>query len=305
MNCGENFRSGEWDHRAIRSAVDALRPAESGAVAAAWDDLGRRFQESVTAFHDATRAAVDTGWRGPAAAAVASALDDYAARAGQVGGRFTDVGDALRHATAAAEAVRGAVGRPGDHPADWTRVLPANWTADADADAAEQHAKAAMDTLYTSAYRLADEQLPAAGLAATHAAATAHGQPVGFDIGPNGVHGIPSDQQVAEPESDSVPRNEHRRSGEVPLEDSLATAQTAPGSIAGAALAGAVGGGVAQYARGIVSAHRTTTAERPGGPVRPAAREDEEEPPTYLESIDEGSELVGRLPLVTPAVIGR
>ena len=58
MNGGENFRSGEWDHRAIRSAVDALRPAESGAVAAAWDDLGRRFQESVTAFHDATRAAV-------------------------------------------------------------------------------------------------------------------------------------------------------------------------------------------------------------------------------------------------------
>ena len=304
MNGGENFRSGEWDHRAIRSAVDALRPAESGAVAAAWDDLGRRFQESVTAFHDATRAAVDTGWRGPAAAAVASALDDYAVRAGQVGGRFTDVGDALRHATAAAEAVRGAVGRPGDHPADWTRVLPANWTAEADADAAEQHAKAAMDTLYTSAYRLADEQLPAAGLAATHAAATAHGQPVGFDIGPNGVHGIPSDQQVAEPESDSVPRNEHRRSGEVPLEDSPATAQAAPGSIAGAALAGAVGGGVAQYARGIVSAHRTTTAERPSGPVRPAAREDEEEPPTYLESIDEGSELVGKLPLVTPAVIG-
>ena len=280
-----------------------LTPAESGAVAAAWDDLGRRFQESVTAFHDATRSAVDTGWRGPTAAAVASALDDYAARAGQVGGRFTDVGDALRHATAGAEAVRGAVGRPGDHPTDWTRVLPANWTADADADAAEQNAKAAMDTLYTSAYRLADEQLPAAGLAATHAAATAHGQPVGFDIGPNGVHGIPSDQQVAEPESDSVPRNEHRRSGEVPLEEP-AIAQAAPGSIAGAELAGAVGGGVAQYARGIVSAHRTTTPERPGGPVPPAAREDEEEPPTYLESIDEGSELVGKLPLVTPAVIG-
>ncbi|MFD7004954.1 hypothetical protein [Rhodococcus jostii] len=303
MNGGENFRSGEWDHHAIRSAVDTLRPAESGAVAAAWDDLGR-LQESVTAFHDATRAAVDTGWRGPTATAVASSLDDYAARAGQVGGRFTDVGDALRHATAGAEAVRGAVGRPGDHPADWTRVLPVNWTAEADADAAEQNAKAAMDNLYTSAYRVADEQLPAAGLAATHAAATAHGQPVGFDIGPNGVHGIPSDQQVAEPESDSVPRNEHRRSGEVPLEDSPATAQAAPGSIAGAALAGAVGGGVAQYARSIVSAHRTITPERPGGPVLPAAREDEAEPPTYLESIDEESELVGKLPLVTPAVIG-
>ncbi|KXX59025.1 PPE domain-containing protein [Rhodococcus sp. LB1] len=304
MNGGENFRSGEWDHRAIRSAVDALTPAESGAVAAAWDDLGRRFLESVTAFHDATRAAVDTGWRGPAATAVAAALDDYAARAGQVGSRFTDVADALRHATTGAEAVRGAVGRPGDHPTDWTRVLPGNWTAEADADAAEQNAKAAMDTLYASAYRVADEQLPAAGLAATHAAATAHGQPVGFDIGPNGVHGIPSDQQVADPESDSVPRSEHRRSGEVLLEDSPATAQAAPGSIAGAALAGAVGGGVAQYARSIVSSHRTTTLERPSGPALPPAREDEEEPPTYLESIDEGSELVGKLPLVTPAVIG-
>ncbi|MCL6551596.1 MAG: CapA family protein [Firmicutes bacterium] len=83
-----------------------------------------------------------------------------------------------------------------------------------------------------------------------------------------------------------------------------ATAQAAPGSIAGAALAGAVGGGVAQYARSIVSAHRTITPERPGGPVLPAAREDEAEPPTYLESIDEESELVGKLPLVTPAVIG-
>ena len=304
MNGGENFRSGEWDHRAIRSAVDALTPAESGAVAAAWDDLGRRFLESVGAFHDATRAAVDTGWRGPAATAVAAALDDYAARAGQVGSRFTDVADALRHATTGAEAVRGAVGRPGDHPTDWTRVLPGNWTAEADADAAEQNAKAAMDTLYASAYRVADEQLPAAGLAATHAVATAHGQPVGFDIGPNGVHGIPSDQQVADPESDSVPRSEHRRSGEVLLEDSPAPAQGAPGSIAGAALAGAVGGGVAQYARSIVSAHRTPGPERPSGPALPPAREDEEEPPTYLESIDEGSELVGKLPLVTPAVIG-
>ena len=305
MSGGENFRSGEWDHRAIRCAVDALRPAESGAVAAAWDDLGRRFQESVTEFHDATRAAVNTGWRGPTADAVASALDDYAAQAGQVGDRFTDVADALRHATTGAEAVRGAVGRPGEHPTDWTQVLPVNWTAEADADAAEQNAKAAMDTFYTSAYRVADEQLPAAGLAATDAAATANGQPVGFDIGPNGVHGIPSDEQVAEPESESVPRNEHRKSGEVLLEDSSAPAQAAPGSIAGAALAGAVGGGVAQYARSIVSSHRTTTPERPGAPALPAAREDEEEPPTYLESIDEGSELVGRLPLVTPAVIGR
>jgi hypothetical protein len=304
MNGGENFRSGEWDHRAIRSAVDALRPAESGAVAAAWDDLGRRFRESVNAFHDATRAAVDAGWRGPTATAVAAALDDYAARAGRVGGQFTDVGDALRHATAGAEAVRGAVGRPGDHPTDWTRVLPANWTAEADADAAEQNAKAAMDTLYTSAYCVADQQLPAAGLAATHAAATAHGQPVGFDIGPNGVHGIPSDQQVAEPESDSVPRNEHRKSDEVRLEDPQATAQAAPGSIAGAALAGAVGGGVARYAHSIVSSHRTPGPERPSGPARPAEREDAEEPPTYLESIDEGSELAGKLPLVTPAVIG-
>ncbi|WP_370183144.1 hypothetical protein [Rhodococcus wratislaviensis] len=304
MNGGENFRSGEWDHRAIRSAVDALRPAESGAVAAAWDDLGRRFQESVTAFHDTTRAAVDTGWRGPTATAVASALDDYAACAGQVGSRFTDVGDALRHATAGAEAVRGAVALPGDHPTDWTRVLPGNWTAEADADAAEQDAKAAMDTLYASAYRDPDEHLPTAGLAATHAAATAHGQPVGFDIGPNGVHGIPSDQQVAEPESESVPRNEHRRSGQVLLEDPPATAPVAPGSIAGAALAGAVGGEVAQYARSIVSSHRTPGPGRSSGPAVPAARKVEEEPPTYLESIDEGSELVGKLPLVTPAVIG-
>lgn len=298
MNGGENFHSGAWDHRAISSAVDALRPAESEAVAASWDDLGRKFQESVTAFHDATRAAVDTGWRGQSATAVVSALDDYAARAGQVGDRFTDVGDALRHASAGAEAVRGAVGPPGDHPTDWTRVLPGNWTAEADADAAEQDAKAAMNTLYASAYRVADEQLPIDGLAATHAAATAHGQPVGFDIGPNGVHGIPSNQQVAEPEpgADSEPR----RSDEVPPQNP----QADPGSIAGAALAGAVGGGVAQYAHGVVAAHRVPTPERPGSPAQPAAHEDEEEPPTYLESIDEGSELVGKLPLVTPAVIG-
>ncbi|OUS94525.1 hypothetical protein [Rhodococcus sp. NCIMB 12038] len=300
MNGGENFHSGAWDHRAISNAVDALRPAESEAVAASWDDLGRKFEESVAAFHDATRAAVDTGWRGQSATAVVSALDDYAARAGQVGGRFTDVGDALRHASAGAEAVRGAVGSPRDHPIDWTRVLPGNWTAEADADAAEQDAKAAMDTLYASAYRVADEQLPTDGLAATHAAATAHGQPVGFDIGPNGVHGIPSDQQVAESESELGADPDPRQSDEVPPQN----AQAAPGSIAGAALAGAVGGGVAQYAHGIVAAHRAPTSDRPGGPALPAAREDEEEPRTYLESIDAGSELVGKLPLVTPAVIG-
>ncbi|MDF3308567.1 hypothetical protein P3H15_26475 [Rhodococcus sp. T2V] len=303
MNAGENFRSGAWDHRAISRAVDALRPAESEAVAASWDDLGRKFQESVAAFHDATRAAVDTGWRGRSATAVASALDDYAARAGQIGGRFTDVGDALRHASAGAEAVRGAVGPPGDHPTDWTRVLPGNWTAEADADTAEQDAKAAMDTLYASAYRVADDRLPADGLAPTHAAATAHAQPLGFDIGPNGVHGIPSDQQVAEPEPESEPGgdSEPREGDEVQPQ----AAQAAPGSIAGAALAGAVGGGVAQYAHGIVAAHRAPAPERPGSPALPAAREDEEEkPPTYLESIDEGSELVGKLPLVTPAVIG-
>lgn len=298
MNGAENFHSGAWDHRAISSAVDALRPAVSEAVAASWDDLGRRFQESVTAFHDVTRAAVDTGWRGQSATAVVSALDDYAALAGQVGGRFSDVGDALRHASAGAEAVRGAVGPPGDHPTDWTRVLPGNWTAEADADAAEQDAKSAMDTLYASAYRVADDRLPTDGLAATHAAAAAHGQPVGFDIGPNGVHGIPSDQQVAEsePGADSEPRE----GDEIPPRN----AQAAPGSIAGAALAGAVGGGVAQYAHGIVAAHRAPTSERAGGPALPAVPEDEEEPPTYLESIDEGSELVGKLPLVTPAVIG-
>ncbi|BAH49559.1 PPE domain-containing protein [Rhodococcus opacus] len=301
MNGRENFHSGAWDHRAISSAVDALKPAESGAVAASWDDLGRKFREAVAAFHDATRAAVDTGWRGPSATAVAAALDDYAARAEQVGGRFTDVGDALRHASAGAEAVRGAVGRPVDHPADWTRVLPGNWTAEADADAAEQDAKAAMDTLYASAYRTADDRLPTDGLAATHAAATALGQPVGFDIGPNGVHGVPSDGQVAEPESETAtaPRGEPRETDDVPPRD----AQAAPGPIAGA-LAGAVGGGVAHYAHGIVAAHRASTPERPAAPALPAAREAEEEPPTYLESIDEGSELVGKLPLVTPAVIG-
>ena len=276
-----------------------LRPAESGAVAAAWDDLGRRFQESVTAFHDATRAAVDTGWRGPTAAAVASALDDYAARAGQVGGRFTDVGDALRHATAGAEAVRGAVGRPGDHPADWTQVLPADWTA----DAAEQHAKAAMDTLYTSAYRLADEQLPAAGLAATHAAATAHGQPVGFDIGPNGVHGIPSDQQVAEPESDSVPRNEHRRSGEVPLEDRRRPRRPHR-----------VRSRVRRWPAPSAAGWRSTRAAScpltgrppPSGPAAgPARRTGGRGGTTHLpRKHRRGKRLVGKLPLVTPAVIG-
>ncbi|MFE5704071.1 hypothetical protein [Rhodococcus koreensis] len=298
MNGGENFRSGAWDHRAISSAVDALRPAESEAVASSWDDLGRKFQESVAAFHETTRAAVGTGWRGRSATAVVSALDDYAARAGQVGDRFADVGDALRHASAGAEAVRRAVGPPGDHPTDWTRVLPGNWTAEADADAAEQDAKAAMDTLYASSYRVADDRLPTDGLAATHGAATEHGQPVGFDIGPNGVHGVPSDQQVAEPEpgADSEPRESDQVQPQA--------TQAAPGSIAGAALAGAVGGGVAQYAHGIVAAHRAPAPERPGSLALPAAREDEEEPPTYLESIDEGSELVGKLPLVTPAVIG-
>ncbi|MFE7423199.1 hypothetical protein [Rhodococcus sp. NPDC057529] len=300
MNGGENFRSGVWDHRAISSAVDALRPAESEAVAASWDDLGRRFQESVTAFHDATRAAVGAGWHAQSATAVVSALDDYAARAGQIGGRFTDVGDALRHASAGGEAVRGAVGPPRDHPADWTRVLPGNWTAEADADAAEQDAKAAMDTLYASAHRVADERLPTEGLAATHAAATAHAQPAGFDIGPNGVHGIPSDQQVAEPESEPSADSGPRESDQVPPQ----AAQAAPGSIPGAALAGAVGSGVAQYAHGIVAAHRAPAPERPGSVALPAESEDEEEPPTYLESIDEESELVGKLPLVTPAVIG-
>ncbi|MEN0139810.1 MAG: hypothetical protein AAGC80_31970 [Rhodococcus sp. (in: high G+C Gram-positive bacteria)] len=303
MNGRENFHSGAWDHRAISRAVDALKPAESEAVAASWDDLGRQFRESVAAFHDATRAAVDTGWRGPSATAVVAALDDYAARAGQVGGRFTDVGDALRQASAGAEAVRGAVGRPEDHPAGWTRVLPANWAAEAGADAAEQDARAAMDTLYASAYRASGDRLPTDGLAATHAAATVSGQPVGFDIGPNGVHGIPSDGQVAAPESeggaDPGPRSEPRETGDVPPRD----AQAAPGPIAGAALAGAVGGGVAQYAHGIVAAHRAPTPERPAAPALPAAPDDEE-PPTYLESIDEGSELVGKLPLVTPAVIG-
>ncbi|MFC0453546.1 PPE domain-containing protein [Rhodococcus jostii] len=303
MNGGENFESGTWNHHAIRTAVDALNPAESGAVAAAWDDLGRAFQESVSAFHDATRAAIDNGWRGRTAAAVASTVDNYAAGAEHVSGRFTEVGNALRVATAGAEAVRGAVGQPLEPPADWTRVLPGNWTAAAQADAAEQDAKAAMQSLYASAYLVADEQLPADGLAATHAASTA--QPVGFDLGPNGVHGIPSDRQVAEPDSEAGTSDEHRKGGEdFRREMSRETAQAAPGSIAGAALAGAVGGGVAQYAHNVVASHRAPTSERPSEAAAPAERDDEEDPPTYLESIDEGSELVGRLPLVTPAVIG-
>ncbi|MDT2008550.1 hypothetical protein FXW78_37785 [Rhodococcus opacus] len=304
MNGGENFQSGAWNHHAIRTAVDALNPAESGAVAAAWDDLGRAFQESVSAFHDATRAAIDNGWRGPTAAAVASTVENYAARAEHVSGRFTEIGNALRVATAGAEAVRGAVGQPLEPPADWTRVLPANWTAAAEADAAEQNAKAAMQTQYASANREADEQLPADGLAATHPASTA--QPVGLDVGPNGVHGIPSDQQVAEPDSEADTSDEHRKGDEdFRPETSQETAQAAPGSIAGAAVAGAVGGGVAQYAHSVVAAHRTPTPERPSTPAAPADRDDEEEPPTYLESIDEGGELVGKLPLVTPAVIGK
>ncbi|MFC9552676.1 hypothetical protein ACFTWF_17695 [Rhodococcus sp. NPDC056960] len=302
MNGGENFQSGSWDHHAIGAAVDAIDPARSGAVAAAWDDLGRAFRESVSAFDDATRAAVGNGWRGRAADAVVSTLDDYAARAAHVSGRFAEVGNALRQATAGAEAVRGAVGPPLDPPADWTRVLPANWTAGAEADAAEQDAKSAMQTLYASAYRAADEQLPADPFAATHPATTA--QPVGFDFGPNGVHGIPSDQQVAEPASDSVPHNEHRKSGEVRPQDSHEIAPAAPASIAGAALAGAVGGGVAQYAHHVVASHRAATPARPSPPAPAPEREPEEESPTYLESIDEASELVGKLPLVTPAVIG-
>ncbi|AOW93091.1 hypothetical protein BFN03_11730 [Rhodococcus sp. WMMA185] len=313
----ENFQSSDWDHQAIKSAVDSLAPADSGAVAATWDDLGRRFQESIVSFHTEIRSAIDSGWRGTTAAAVGSAIEEYTTGAWQVGDQFSDVGAALRHAISGAEAVRGAVGPPIDHATDWSRVLPWKWAGEADAHAEEQNAKAAMETLYTSAYRGAAEHLPVLhssfpndadrGLdpAATEVAAAP--QPIGLDVGPNGIHGIPSDQQVAAYREPSNTSNEHEAAHErLQHESPHAGASPAPSSISSAALAGAVGGGVAHYAQRVLAAHRSAAAEpEPSTLNNPADEHDTEvQPPTYLESIDEGSELVGRLAPVSPAVIG-
>lgn len=320
----ENFQSEQWDHRAIRGAVEAMSPATSEAVAAAWDEIGRRFQDSITAFHDATRSALASGWRGPAAGAAASAIDSYVVGAHPASEGFRDVGAALREAIAGAEAVRAAVGEPVGYATDWTRVMPWNWSGEAESVAAEDAAKAAMGSVYSSANQTAGGQLPtldartpdAGEITSTHAAAT--GQPVGFDYGPNGIHGIPSDPQVAEDTRPEDSPNEHRR-GESPHDDFTdaprqpdvpAGTGSGSGSVAGAALAGAVGGGVAQYANRVVAAHQASAA---APAQKPAAKSQStgtgEQAPaeehTYLENIDSGSPVIGPLPHVSPAVIGR
>ncbi|MEV0948199.1 hypothetical protein [Rhodococcus sp. NPDC049939] len=312
----ENFQSSDWDHRAIKSAVDSLAPAESETVAARWDHIGHRFQESITTFHDEIRSAIDDGWRGTTAAAVGSAIDEYTSRARQVGDQFSDVGGALRHAMSGAEAVRGAVVPPIDHTTDWTRVLPWNWTGEADADAAEQNAKAAMETLYTPAYQGASEHLPVLqstfpnnadrGLDAAATNAAAAPQPVGFDVGPNGTFGVPDDRQLAGNE-ESRESSSERGHDDGPRRESPdeGIRSSAPDSIANAALAGAVGGGIAKYAQHVVASHRSPPASPPPPKDHVDGDDAEEEPPTFLEDIDEGSELVGRLPLVAPSVIGK
>ncbi|MFZ2175420.1 MAG: hypothetical protein WAW17_15585 [Rhodococcus sp. (in: high G+C Gram-positive bacteria)] len=315
----ENFQSALWDHHAIRRAVDSMAPGDAGAVAAAWEELGRRFQDSMVGFHDATRTAIHDGWRGAAAESATTAIDGFAARAQQVGEQFGEVGAALRHAVAGAEAVRSAVGQPFVHPADWTAVMPWNWAGEAAADAAEQDARAAMAAHLTSAYTVAVERLPAllpqlpdSDLAFTHAA-SAHGRPVGFDLGPNGIHGIPSDEQVAEPSDADVfdadtdtdmravgPESSGSTTGSNPHHSG-----TGPAFPTGASLAGVVGGGVAQYAGRVVTSHRAEAASAATLPSNTSSStEDEVEPPTYLEFVDDETAIVGKLPLVTPPVIG-
>ncbi|MCQ4121999.1 hypothetical protein [Rhodococcus tibetensis] len=321
---GENFQSERWDHRAIRGAIEAMSPATSETVAAAWDEIGRRFQDSITAFSDATHSALASGWRGPAAGTAASAIDHYVAGAQLASDGFRDVGAALREAIAGAEAVRGAVGEPVEYATDWTRVMPWNWSSEAESVGAEQAAKSAMGSVYSPAYRTSGEQLPTLSArtpdaldipldsASTHAAAT--GQPTGFDYGPNGIHGIPSDRQVAVETTDTVSRNEQRKgeglhdeATDAPGQHDVAAAGST--SVATAALAGAVGGGVAQYAHRVVAAHQASAAEPPRKPATTTQADNPEQDPadvpTYLESIDAGSAVIGPLPHVTPAVIGR
>lgn len=395
----ENFLSSAWDHRAIKSAVDAMAPADSEAAAGTWTDAATQWTAALGAFSQSIDTVIRASWDGESAEAAKKSIGNYATDALKLTDQLEGVRTAMSDAIAGAEAVRGAVGEPVESSGGWTKVLPWNWDNDEASDAAEQSAKAAMEALYKPAYRSADLQVPsidpplAVGdssvaqpfrslpdlhrVAADHSgsnptvvddnastptaiteprnpavpedvagaepartsAAANEGQPIGREMGPNGMHGVPGSQQGAAsgagsgslasgsagtgmsgaaPGSDGG-QDRRKRDGERDEEDANTKGHNGIGGIPGAAIAGALGGGAAQYASSVVSAHNAgaATASAPVAPAGPRgmsmtapgtkAEDDEEkerDTPTYLVNIDNGSELVGDLPLVTPAVIG-
>ncbi|NLE82099.1 MAG: hypothetical protein GX610_21480 [Rhodococcus sp.] len=294
----ENLRHAAWDHHAIKGAVDAVDPAAAAAVSHAWTSIGREFDAAVAQFRETVESAAATGWRGSTATAATESVARYSAENAHVGTGFVDTGSAIGQAIAGAESIRTAIPAPVDRPEGWVRAMPWMWDADEAVNEAEQSAKAAMESTYQ----------PALHNATTSVAAVAAPDVMGYEQGPNGIHGVPA------PASSSVenlhqPREVPTDSDDVVHSPTVTTGGTTGGAMAAGVLAGALGSGAAQYARHVVATHHDddSDADVPAeAPDQSDADESEDtsEPLTFLVEMDDGSDVVGTLPPASPPVIG-
>lgn len=303
----ENFQSSRWDHAAITSALQALDPAEAERVAAVWRTLGERYESALSTFADAIDTAGASGWNGGAGDSVRSSVSRHVSESIDAGSGFGAMSTAVSDVAGSVESARAAVPNPKPVPDDWTSVLPWNWARADDAASAEQAARATMELLFGPAVADAAQTstrfpVPAS---ATALLPESGSLPVGLDVGPNGVHAIPS---TSLPSTDSVAQGQ-AQSGEAPLPGRSADAQGS--ALATGALAGALGGGIAQYANRVVAAHHAEAAEAAEQEAAEAllfleSEEDStvEEYESVLEEVDPGSPLVNDMPRVAPPVIG-
>lgn len=289
----ENLRHADWDHHAIKDAVASVDPTAAAALSQAWTSIGHEFDVAVAQFRESVESAVIAGWQGSAATAATESVARFASETAHVGTSLAGTGTALGNAAAGAESIRIAIPAPVDRPEGWVRSMPWAWDADEAVDEAEQSAKAAMESTYQ----------PALQKATTSMAAVMAPDLVGYEQGPNGIHGVP-DPTPRSTENLEPPREVPADSDDVVRSHS----GSAGGAMAAGALAGALGSGAAQYARHVVAAHIATDSDAPtGAPDLGDVDETEEEaePPTFLVQMDEGSEVVGTLPPASPPVIGR
>ncbi|NLG55154.1 MAG: hypothetical protein GX542_05835 [Rhodococcus sp.] len=310
----ENFQSARWDHAAIASALHGLNPTEAERVATVWRTLGERYENAMTTFAAAIDSAGTSGWSGSAGDAVRSSVTHHVHESLDAGSGLGAMANTVSDVASSLDTARNSVEEPQPVPDDWRSVLPWNWTRGEDAAAAEQSARATMELLFGPAI---DEAAHTSVSFPVPESAYLNGaDPVGTGspevlteqdlIGPDGPRSIPS----ASPTPDQVTAPDSGRSTPA-LPDRASDSAAYGTALATGALAGALGGGVAQYAGRVVAEHHAQAAERAEQEAAEALvfiesddDEDFEESDSVLETLDTDSPLVGDMPRVAPAVIG-
>ncbi|QNG18222.1 hypothetical protein G4H71_02810 [Rhodococcus triatomae] len=298
----ENFRASRWDHASITDALRAVDPVEAERIATVWRTLGSRYDAAMAAFAASVDSAGAGGWSGPAADSVRSAVSRHVSDSLDASTGFATMSTAVSGVASAAESARASVGDPVPVPDDWTSVLPWNWSRPEEAAAAEQAARSTMESVFGPALTAAAQSTP--DFAAPASVPDTSTRSAGFDVGPNGIHAVPSVSQ-ASPESGAVLSAPADAPAPAPR-----SADAYGSALATGAIAGALGGGMAQYAGRVVAAHRAEATEQSADQaVDQLLFSDTEDaladdPDSVLETIDADSPLVGELPRVAPPVIG-